>query len=45
MFGHTQISMKMDIYSHILPSVQQDAVSKLNTLLMRREGCGVAKDE
>jgi hypothetical protein len=45
MFGHTQISMTMDIYSHILPSMQQDAVSKLNTLLMRREGCGVAKDE
>ena len=37
MLGHTQISMTMDIYSHELPSMQQDAVSKLNTLLIKRE--------
>ena len=37
MLGHTQISMTMDIYSHVLPSMQQDAVSKLNDLLMRHE--------
>jgi integrase len=37
MLGHTQISMTMDIYSHVLPGMQQDAVSKLNTLLLRRE--------
>lgn len=36
MLGHTQISMTMDIYSHVLPSMQQDAVSKLNTLLINR---------
>jgi len=41
MLGHTQISMTMDIYSHVLPSMQQDAVSKLNNLLMRREDGGV----
>lgn len=45
LLGHTQISMTMDIYSHVLPSMQQDAVSKLNTLLMRREGGRVAEDE
>ena len=37
MLGHTQISMTMDIYSHVLPSMQQDAVSKLNDLLINRE--------
>ena len=35
MLGHTQISMTMDIYSHVLPSMQQDAVSKLNELLIK----------
>jgi len=37
MLGHTQISMTMDIYSHVLPGMQQEAVSKLNTLLIPRE--------
>ena len=36
MLGHTQISMTMDIYSHVLPSMQQDAVSRLNELLIIR---------
>ena len=45
MLGHTQISMTMDIYSHVLPSMQQDAVSKLNNLLMRREDGGVVEQE
>ena len=31
---HTQFSMTMAIYSHVLPSMQQDAVSKLNTLAL-----------
>jgi integrase len=43
LLGHTQISMTMDIYSHVLPSMQQDAVSKLNDLLVRREGGGVVE--
>ena len=38
MLGHTQISMTMDIYSHVLPSMQQDAVSRLNDLLVKRDG-------
>ena len=33
MLGHTQISMTMDIYSHVLPSMQVDAVNRLNDLL------------
>ena len=36
--------MTMDIYSHVLPSMQQDAVSKLNDLLMRHEERGVVED-
>ena len=44
LLGHTQISMTMDIYSHVLPSMQQDAVSRLNSLLLRREEGPVGKD-
>jgi integrase len=28
--GHSEISMTMDIYSHVLPTMQQEAMSKLN---------------
>ncbi len=31
--GHNQISMTMDIYSHVLPTMQEDAVSKMNDAL------------
>ena len=31
--GHSQISMTMDIYSHVLPTMQQEAMSKLNDTL------------
>lgn len=31
--GHSQISMTMDIYSHVLPTMQQEAVGKLNNVL------------
>src|SRR5439155_26689301 len=41
MLGHTQISMTMDIYSHVLPSMQIDAVHRLNDLLQE----GVSSDE
>jgi hypothetical protein len=33
MLGHTQISMTMDIYSHVLPGMQIDAVHRLHALL------------
>ncbi len=33
--GHSQISMTMDIYSHVLPTIQQEAISKLNAVLQR----------
>ena len=28
--GHSQISITMDIYSHVLPTMQEDAMNKLN---------------
>lgn len=31
--GHSNISMTMDVYSHVLPSMQQDAIDKLNRAL------------
>ena len=31
--GHSQISMTMDIYSLVLPTMQQEAMSKLNDAL------------
>ena len=35
--GHTQISMTMDIYSHILPGMQEDAMNKLHEALKKKE--------
>ena len=32
LLGHSQISMTMDTYSHVLPSMQRDAMDKLNVL-------------
>ncbi|HEY0755700.1 MAG TPA: tyrosine-type recombinase/integrase [Ktedonobacteraceae bacterium] len=33
MLGHTEISMTMDIYSHVLPTMQREAMHKMNTAL------------
>ncbi len=35
--GHSQISMTMDIYSHVLPNMQQDAMSRLNEIIGKRK--------
>src|SRR5258708_3111448 len=35
LLGHNQISMTMDIYSHIIPTMQQEAMNKLNDALKR----------
>jgi len=32
LLGHSQISMTMDIYSHVLPSMQKDAMDGWDTL-------------
>ncbi len=34
--GHSQISITMDVYSHVLPGMQQEAMSRLNDAI--REG-------
>jgi integrase len=31
--GHSQISMTLDIYSHVLPSMHQDAMARLNAAI------------
>jgi len=31
--GHSQISMTMDTYSHVLPTMQREAMSKMNDAL------------
>jgi integrase len=33
LLGHSQISMTMDIYSHVLPSMQKEAMEKINSVL------------
>lgn len=33
LLGHSQISLTLDTYSHFLPSLQEEAVSRLDTLL------------
>jgi integrase len=35
LLGHTQISMTMDIYSHVLPTMQKEAMEKLNRKLQQ----------
>jgi integrase len=37
LLGHTQIGITMDVYSHVLPGMQQDAMGKLNEALKRQE--------
>lgn len=34
--GHSQISMTLDIYSHVLPTMQQEAMEKLHQTLLRK---------
>jgi len=31
--GHSQISMTLDIYSHVLPGMHQDAMARLNAAI------------
>lgn len=37
LLGHSQIGMTMDIYSHVLPSMQREAMSKLDAVLRKQE--------
>ena len=33
--GHSQISLTLNTYSHVLPTLQADAVAKMNDILTR----------
>ena len=33
--GHSQISLTMDTYAHIMPTLQQDAAQQMNAILTR----------
>lgn len=38
LLGHSQIRMTLDTYSHVLPSMQQEAMSKLDDVFRRNSG-------
>jgi integrase len=42
--GHSQISVTLDVYSHVLPTMQRDASDRLGTLLkpLAAVGCKLA---
>jgi len=42
--GHSQISMTMDIYAHVLPIMHQDAMDKLNQAFIG-DGDDIEKDD
>ena len=35
--GHSQVSLTLDTYSHVLPSLQEEAFSRLNDLLTNEQ--------
>jgi integrase len=37
LLGHTQIGMTLDVYSHLLPGMQEEAMSKLDEALKKQE--------
>ena len=37
LLGHSQISITLDTYSHVLPSLQGDAITRLETLLTQKK--------
>jgi integrase len=37
LLGHNQISMTMDIYSHVMPSMQEDVIHKFNEAFQPKE--------
>lgn len=37
LLGYTQISMTMDIYSYVLPGMQEDAINRLDDALSKQE--------
>lgn len=37
LLGHSHIFMTLDIYSHVLPTLQENAMAHLNTLLTAQD--------
>lgn len=37
LLGHNQISMTMDIYSHVLPTMQKEAMSMMNDVFIEQK--------
>lgn len=33
--GHSQISLRLNIYSHVLPALQEEAAARLDAILTR----------
>ena len=33
--GHSQVSLTLNTYSHVLPALQQDAAARMNAILSR----------
>jgi integrase len=34
--GHSQINITLDIYSHVLPTMQEEAMGKVNEVLRKQ---------
>ena len=45
MLGHSEISMTMDTYSHVLPTMQRDAIDKLNQAFLEQPKEGDKTEE
>ncbi len=44
LLGHSNISMTMDIYSHVMPGMQQGAIRQLNDMLIEGSDKKVEED-
>ncbi len=40
MLGHASIAITLDVYSHVLPDMQQDAAAVMDQVVSKREGLG-----
>jgi site-specific recombinase XerD len=36
LLGHSQISMTLDIYSHVLPSMHREAMNKMDSIFKQQ---------
>ena len=38
MLGHSQVSITLDLYSHVTPTMQQEATAAMDSLLVQKTG-------